>query len=105
MRSDRDKNIDIGSLIPDVETIIISASVLGVAVYGRYQQVSEPTIWFGLLLIGWALFLIPKIYLLIEKGSKGWGLHCTYTAFIVIYRIGYVLMGLSASGLIISLLT
>jgi len=104
MRSDQDKNTDIGSLIPDVETIIISALVLGVAAYGRYQQVSKPTIWFGLLLIGWALFLMPKIYLLIEEGSKGWGLHGTYTAFIVLYRIGYALMGLATIGIIISLL-
>jgi hypothetical protein len=105
MHTDRNRKFNIGRFIPDIETIIISALVVCFAVYGRYQQGPKPTAWFALLMLGWGLFLMPKAYLLIEKGSKGWGLHDADAGFIIFYSVGYVLMGLGTIGIIVSLFT
>ena len=109
MHTDRNDKSRIYRLVPDSETILISALVFGCALYGRYHRISYLDIWFGLVLIGWALFSLPKIYFLLEYGSKGWGLHDVDNVFLGgfknLYKLGYVLMGLGTLGLILGLLT
>ncbi len=105
MRPNQNRKFRIEGLIPDIETVIISVLVICLAVYGRYHPNSKIGSWFALLVMGFALFLMPKITLLIEKGSKGRGLQDANAGFVVLYKVGYILMGLGAMGIILSLLT
>ncbi len=109
MHTDRTEKSRFCRLVPDGETILISALVFCAAAYGRYHRTSGFEIWFLVLLFGYALFLLPKVLLLFEKGSKGWGLHNADAASLsglkIFYKGGYVLMGLGILGLGVVLLT